>query len=890
MPLQDELIAELNGAHFMRADLHIHSFGGGGSYDVKDNTMTPTAIVDLAIAENLQVIAITDHNVIGNVRDAVQYAAGKDILVVPGVELSTPNGHLLVYCPTPDMLEGFYGKLKISGNKQSCMETMAQCLKYAAEFGGFGVCAHVDSDSGLEKAHPKYDAFKQEILNCENLLGLEITQAANSDWFSHIDPNSDRKNCASVRCQQLGQETEVSLAKVMGSDSHTLAAVGRNANNQKRLTRFKMETFSFDALKVAFLDCAARVRLEDLIPPTIPHFIGMKLEGGFLKDQIIHFNKNLTCIIGGRGAGKSTMLESLRVGSGNGTGKEIVDSDVWPDCISLIYEDEAGARHTLTRSKLGEVTNPNPDGPTWISIESYGQGDTASTIKNCDKDPAVLLTFLDAFVALDDLKTRDDQIRDELLTNQTEIEKLQLDINRIKEVEALKRVADGQVATLKTQKAAEVVQLEEKLAVELIFRNRLREALKVLPTSIVTGLNTDELKQTMESIDGSTLAVGKAQFDAVKQITDDLIVAISQISTNAKQKVNDSVNSINSQLIVWVAEQTKTKEKIEELRRELEKQKIKLDMAFIRKATTDASNYAAKLIELNKSIPKQKTAFGVRSTLMKERRELKARIFTLRSSFATLMNRNLATSVADYSVNLKYSEGAMSAEFEDLIKTAMGWRTSQVPKAAIIAAKFSPINLLDVLDKKNVVPLMALKDEGNNAIFSAKEANEIILKLLERENYCAIQRCPFEDRPAIKVTKMVSRAGGRPIPIFKDFSKLSLGQQQSILLTILLFSQSTAPLIIDQPEDNLDSEFVYTTLVRSLRAIKEKRQVIVVTHNANIAVLGDAELIIPLRGQSENSVVRDRGSIDTKTTRDVSCTILEGGAKAFKRRQKLYGF
>jgi hypothetical protein len=254
------------------------------------------------------------------------------------------------------------------------------------------------------------------------------------------------------------------------------------------------------------------------------------------------------------------------------------------------------------------------------------------------------------------------------------------------------------------------------------------------------------------------------------------------------------------------------------------------------------------------------------------------------------MNRNLATSVADYSVNLKFSEGAMSAEFEDLIKTAMGWRTSQVPKAAIIAAKFSPINLLAVLDKKNVVPLMALKDEGNNAVFSAKESNDIILKLLEWGNYCAIQRCPFEDRPAIKVTKMVSRAGGRPIPIFKDFSKLSLGQQQSILLTILLFSQSTAPLIIDQPEDNLDSEFVYTTLVRSLRAIKEKRQVIVVTHNANIAVLGDAELIIPLRGQSENSVVRDRGSIDTKATRDVSCTILEGGAKAFKRRQKLYGF
>jgi len=64
----------------------------------------------------------------------------------------------------------------------------------------------------------------------------------------------------------------------------------------------------------------------------------------------------------------------------------------------------------------------------------------------------------------------------------------------------------------------------------------------------------------------------------------------------------------------------------------------------------------------------------------------------------------------------------------------------------------------------------------------------------------------------------------------------------------------------------------------------------IVTHNANIAVLGDAELIIPLRGQSENSAIRDRGTIDSPTTKEVSCTILEGGTKAFKRRLKLYGF
>ena len=149
---------------------------------------------------------------------------------------------------------------------------------------------------------------------------------------------------------------------------------------------------------------------------------------------------------------------------------------------------------------------------------------------------------------------------------------------------------------------------------------------------------------------------------------------------------------------------------------------------------------------------------------------------------------------------------------------------------------------------------------------------------------CCDSTLPFEDLPEIKVTKPIELPNGKKRFNQRDFDKLSLGQQQSILLTILLYSRSKAPLIIDQPEDNLDSEFVYTTVVRSLRAIKEQRQVIIVTHNANIAVLGDAELIIPLRGAAEFSIIRDRGSIDTKETKEIVCTILEGSPKAFLRR------
>ncbi len=105
----------------------------------------------------------------------------------------------------------------------------------------------------------------------------------------------------------------------------------------------------------------------------------------------------------------------------------------------------------------------------------------------------------------------------------------------------------------------------------------------------------------------------------------------------------------------------------------------------------------------------------------------------------------------------------------------------------------------------------------------------------------------------------------------------------------MLSSDSHAPLIIDQPEDNLDGEFIFHSLVPVIRAAKERRQVIVVTHNANIAVLGDAEQIIALKSANDKSVVVATGSIDDGNTKGTVCRILEGAEEAFKKRGKMYG-
>jgi hypothetical protein len=97
-----------------------------------------------------------------------------------------------------------------------------------------------------------------------------------------------------------------------------------------------------------------------------------------------------------------------------------------------------------------------------------------------------------------------------------------------------------------------------------------------------------------------------------------------------------------------------------------------------------------------------------------------------------------------------------------------------------------------------------------------------------------------------------------------------------------------APLVIDQPEDDLDNEFIFREIVQTLRRQKERRQFIVATHNANIPVSGDAELIVLLKADSENGWVELSGSIDDPEIREPVEIILEGGKDAFLMRQLKY--
>ena len=113
----------------------------------------------------------------------------------------------------------------------------------------------------------------------------------------------------------------------------------------------------------------------------------------------------------------------------------------------------------------------------------------------------------------------------------------------------------------------------------------------------------------------------------------------------------------------------------------------------------------------------------------------------------------------------------------------------------------------------------------------------------------------------------------------------SPGERAAALLAFIL-SYGDEPLLLDQPEDDLDNELIYDLIVKQLRKTKSKRQVIVVTHNANIVVNGDAELVLPLEVVEGQTYVQHPASIQQKKVRESICNILEGGEQAFEQRYR----
>lgn len=142
----------------------------------------------------------------------------------------------------------------------------------------------------------------------------------------------------------------------------------------------------------------------------------------------------------------------------------------------------------------------------------------------------------------------------------------------------------------------------------------------------------------------------------------------------------------------------------------------------------------------------------------------------------------------------------------------------------------------------------------------------------------------LEELKAEKVQRIIYKSGEE----FINLHNTSPGTQTNAVMEFILHTDSTVPLFIDQPEDNIDNEARYTQLTRWIRNQKYKRQIILVTHDANVVINGDAECVI-IANHTSDKFSYEYGALEYGDVLDSAAVILDGGKTAIHRRMEKYG-
>jgi len=286
-------------ARFWAVDLHVHT---PASADTKSEAFgTPEDIVEAAIGAGLDAIAITDHNTAAWCDSVAAEAKGKPLVVLPGVEISTTEGHLLAIWEegTPssiieellvkvDIRRAERGKLDVAANVG-----LAQAAQKVASCDGLAIAAHIDRPKGLlglQVAAHVNETLLDEALGAVEVVALETVSTV-------VNKIGTRRDLACVR----GSDTWDA-----GASAHSLSGIGI------RRTWVKASRPGLTGIRHALADPELRISLAP--PPTVayPQLHHVEITGGFLDGQAIDLCPDLNCLLGGTGAGKSLILEAIR--------------------------------------------------------------------------------------------------------------------------------------------------------------------------------------------------------------------------------------------------------------------------------------------------------------------------------------------------------------------------------------------------------------------------------------------------------------------------------------------------------------------------------------------------------------------------------------------------
>ena len=865
------------GARWWKFDFHTHT---PKSMDFNDKTMTPEDWLKAFMEKEIDCVAITDHNS-GEWVDRLNQTLKelqenkpqwfRPIYLFPGVEISANgNVHILAIfgCNrNKSDIDNLLDAVKYNGTKGDSdavtTKSVTEVVNEIAERGAIPIPAHVDIKRGLFKLE---GLTLRDILRNENIHTMELR---NSNYQK----------------PPLYTIEKVQWTEIKGSDTHSC-----NDKTFGTFTWVKMDKPSIEGLKLALQDGDVSVnRNMSDTPNKLPTYFIEKLEisdAKYIGHQTAlecNFSPFLNAIIGGRGSGKSTLLEFIRLVLRRD--KDIPRPLEKDSSKYFSLEENDSLLNTETKISLLYWKNniyyrlnwsPKPDNPSLEQKKDDGtwepaQGDikvlfpayiySQKQIFELARNPRALIDIIDEAPEVDAKK------------NKTRIREL---INRYKHIESkqqeLQEKIDQEIRLRGefNDLARQIEYIEKSGHKEVMQKYRLRQQqlneLDILENQWKEAYN--QLVETQEKITPSAF---------VKEIFSEYNDVLSAIETTNEKwqsihdQLSDLVQEANSVVAEWQTEKNtadwmqalKTDmAQYEQLRTQLEQQGI------------DPDRYPLLLTQ-QKSIQKELELINeyqsLRQTLESEKKEVFDQIRENRKTLSEKRQEFLTSVLHDNQfVGIEILPfGEEWYEIEDEIRSML-----QCPDRFDKDIE-SLRDLYEQNDDQKIEKLKdAIKDIRNGNIAAKDNRFTTHLKALPQESISDFLTWFPGDN--LEVTYG---------PDSQRIQQGSPGQKTAALLAFIL-SYGDEPLLLDQPEDDLDNKLIYDLIVRQLRETKTKRQVIVVTHNANIVVNGDAEMVLPLEVVKGQTYVQQPASIQQKKVRESICNILEGGEKAFEKRYR----
>lgn len=892
------------GATFKRADLHLHTPGEGQNFRAGTALNTDAerqafaeAYVQRALDAGLEVIAITNHNSTACIDLIRQAAQGTDLTVFPGVEVGTDSGrdgvHLLAVfdkdVPT-ERVEEFLLALGLRrncrfdahGNPTYSDLSVPQVLDRIEEFGGLAIAPHVFSENGLLRSQE--GTVRLRNFTDPRLLAVDFRRSLQdlTDWQryvvtnQHADPNFRRPR---------------PIACLNSSDAKSLDEIGT------WYTWMKLEEPTLEALRQAFLDAESRVRLRD-DAPAIPevHLIRLQVEDGFLDSLDLNLNPALNCLIGGRGAGKSSVIQVIRHlfdlpphPQQEEEMNELV-RHVFPASAKASLDVAVGEHHyrvervgyqapRVYREGEGQPLEVMPAQllPSDAFLEVYGQKEVLATAF----EPGTQMKLVDRSIRqeLERLEQEERALLTRLGHNQQDIIHLWRQLELAAEQRAELPRLRLELEMLEHAGIADRLETRRRYDRERFLWESAAERLEDLETALADAQQEAVLDTSFLADEQVVELPNAADLRTLRGLLEGAAARVQSHLNQAMEALRQVRRDFEERRAAWQrrydAYETEYIELVRQLPGEgaishdrlleLERRKSQLEQV-----EREARRYQTQLDELQRQ----------RRDLLAQLDENRRQQFQHRRRQAERLSERLAPTI-----RVRVAHTADKEAFQEHLRTLLagsGLRRADYERITE-HPEFSLRRFLSDLEQADVNLSHLVQVYGLTETAARK-----FIEHLNRERRLELDAYRIPDAVTIELN-----VGTSELPDYRPLDHLSVGQRCTALLTIILL-EGKGPLIIDQPEDDLDNRFIYDEIVQLLRRERGHRQVIVATHNANIPVAGDAELITALTASRHGGELRcqvlSAGFIDNPAVKEQVETILEGGKAAFELRRQKYGF